>query len=361
MKKKDILSLIKYYTEKDDKGFKNIAYGIAEFFNNNNDHELGAYIMGLLNETETFIPQHSQENSESTPEDFEENYEDFRKLNKNYSSLALPEKIEADVLGIINAVGHDLGINKFLLEGKPGTGKTETVKQIGRMLKREVLLIEFDSLIDSKLGQSSKNIVEIFKKINLFKNPEKVIILFDEIDAIALDRINSNDSREMGRVTSTMLKELDKLNGKILFIATTNLFEKFDKALTRRFDAIINFDRYSKDDLIEISVFILDKFLMKFKTAKKNMKCFKKILNTSETLPSPGELENFIKTSLAFSKPEIEYDYLKKIFISLIGEKKLSDIIFLKNQGFTVREIELLTGKSKSQVSRMFKGVIENE
>ena len=37
------------------------------------------------------------------------------------------------------------------------------------------------------------------------------LVLFDEIDVIALDRINSNDVREMGRVTSTILRELDRL------------------------------------------------------------------------------------------------------------------------------------------------------
>ena len=39
---------------------------------------------------------------------------------------------------------------------------------------------------------------------------DKVIFLFDEIDALALDRTNSHDLREMGRATSTLLKGLDK-------------------------------------------------------------------------------------------------------------------------------------------------------
>ena len=46
----------------------------------------------------------------------------------------------------------------------------------------------------------------MFKEINSFINPEKVIVLFDEIDALALNRTSSNDLREMGRVTSTLLK-----------------------------------------------------------------------------------------------------------------------------------------------------------
>ena len=90
-----------------------------------------------------------------------------------------------------------------------GTGKTETAKHIARILNRELYQAEFGAIIDSKLGQTSKNITTIFDEINNLPHPEKIIILFDEIDALALDRLNNNDLREMGRATSTLLKELD--------------------------------------------------------------------------------------------------------------------------------------------------------
>ena len=60
----------------------------------------------------------------------------------------------------------------------------------------------------------------------------------------------------MGRATSVILKEFDRLtdlNKEIVIIATTNLFSSFDKALVRSFDAVINFDRYTKEDLIEVA------------------------------------------------------------------------------------------------------------
>ncbi|MFR2768230.1 MAG: AAA family ATPase [Thomasclavelia sp.] len=62
-------------------------------------------------------------------------------------------------------------------------------------------MVDFSSLVDSKLGQTQKNISTMFKEINNFTFPDKIIILFDEIDALALDRTNSNDLREMGRAT----------------------------------------------------------------------------------------------------------------------------------------------------------------
>ncbi|MRY42824.1 AAA family ATPase, partial [Parabacteroides distasonis] len=162
----------------------------------------------------------------------------------------------------------------------------------------------------SKLGQTSKNIASLFEEIRNFSHPEKLIILFDEIDAIAIDRINSNDLREMGRATSSVLKGMDSLNENIVLIATTNLFDAFDKALTRRFDSVIDFNRYKREDLIEIGEAILNELLSKFKFAGRNMRLFKKIISLMETIPYPGELKNLLKTVIAFSNPSNEYDYL---------------------------------------------------
>ena len=79
---------------------------------------------------------------------------------------------------------------------------------------------------------------------------------------------------------------------------------------------------------------------------------FRKILNLAPHLPYPGELKNIIKTSLAFSDVNYEHDYLKRLYNSLIGNLNKTDISQLYDMGFTVREIEKLTGESKSAVSR---------
>lgn len=145
----------------------------------------------------------------------------------------------------------------------------------------------------------------------------------DEIDALVLDRINTNDLREMGRVTSTFIKELDRLNENVVIIATTNLFSNFDKAIVRRFDATVSFDRYSKEDLIEIADAILSSTLKKNANSKQDMRLFNKILKNMESIPFPGDLKQIIKTSIAFSSEANEYDYLRKIYFALMIIKKL--------------------------------------
>ena len=192
MKKKNVINLIRCYSEKNDIGFRNEAYEIARDFDKDGDYDLAEYIMSLLSSANAFVPQN----------DDVENLNYCKKVNFTNSALPLPEEIKNDVIGIVNAIGHKKGVNKFLFTGAPGTGKTETVKQIARLTNRSLYIVNFDLVIDSKLGQTSKNITDLFSEINSMIMPDKTIILFDEIDALALDRTNSNDLREMGRATS---------------------------------------------------------------------------------------------------------------------------------------------------------------
>lgn len=344
MKKKNVINLIKYYAEKNDAAFRNEAYEIARYFDEVNNYQLSEYIMALLSDANTFTPQ-----MDSATHAF------FKRVDINSEPLPLPESIKDSVLGIVNAVGHNAGINKFLFEGPPGTGKTETAKQIARILERELYIVDFDMVIDSKLGQTSKNISSLFDEIRSLAHPDRVVVLFDEIDAIAIDRINSNDLREMGRATSSVLKGLDHINDKVVLIATTNLFRAFDKALIRRFDSVIDFSTYTQEDLLDVGEIILNELLVKFKFAGRNMRLFRKILSTMNQIPYPGELKNLIKTSLAFSSPNNEYDYLKRLYTAINKGESENNMKDMQNKGFTVREIEILTGISKSQVSRELK------
>ena len=268
MKKQNVLNLIKYHVERNESSFRNEAITIARYFDSIGDYQLAEYIMGLISESNLYAPQSS---------DFESEF--LKQVDtRSLQSLNLPLEISEDIKGIINAVNHNVGINKFLFEGLPGSGKTEAAKNVARLLGRSLFIVDFENLIDSKLGQTNKNIANVFREINMIPDASKIVVLFDEIDVIALDRINSNDIREMGRVTSTILRELDRLtdlNKEIVLIATTNLYSNFDKALIRRFDAIINFNRYSKEDLIEVAEYYFSSFIKNFKGTSKDTRLFK--------------------------------------------------------------------------------------
>lgn len=341
MKKNDIINLIKCFADHNDNGFRSQAAEIANEFNSQGDHDLAEYIMSLIATTDVFVPQMINDDSELSF---------CSKIDTNTPSLYLPKVINDDVLGIVNAIGYNAGINKFLFSGAPGTGKTETVKQVARILDRTLYAINFDMLIDSKMGQTSKNIADMFSEINGLYHPERIVVLLDEIDAIAMSRVESNDIREMGRATSALMKGLDSLNRNIALIATTNLIDQFDKALLRRFDSIIDFNRYTDDDLLELSEHLMDQYIKVFSFAKKDSRLLKRILKESYSIPYPGDLTNLIRTSLAFSDKNKPYDYLRIIYKQLFN--KVPSIAELKAKGFSVREIEKLTGIPKSTVAR---------
>ncbi|ADE19491.1 ATP-binding protein [Mycoplasma crocodyli] len=339
---KNILNLIRYHQDKNDISFANEALEIARKFNQKGDRDIYEYIIFLLSNDEQFLPQI-----------IEENFQFLYKDNKFKQSLSIPESIMEDVKGVLNAINQNVGINKFLFYGEPGTGKTETVRQIAKLLERSLYIVKTENLIDSKLGQTPKNIEILFNEINEIRYSKKAIILFDELDSLALDRINSNDIREMGRATSSFLKGLDNLNENIILFSTTNLYDKFDKALLRRFQAHINFNRYDREDLIQISEQILFNLLKTFKKSSPNIKMFRKIIQLFSTIPYPGELYNLISSSLAFSDPNKEYDYLRRLYLKVSNNN--SNLQKMQEQDFSIREIEILTGVSKSSVARDLK------
>ena len=343
MKKQNLINLVRYHTEKNDEAFTSEVAQIAKEMDAVGDTVIAHYLMELISSANFYIPQ--------------SNYKNLRFLKKvEYSSnpLLLPSRIEDDVLGITRAINNRSGFSKFLFYGAPGSGKTETVYQIARILNRDILAVPFEQLVDSRLGETAKNVSLFFAEINHLSF-SRVLILFDEIDALVLDRINKNDLREMGRVTSVFLKGLDNLNKNAILIATTNLFESLDKALIRRFDATVSFNRYSKEDLVEIANSILTTTLKRASNSRQDMRLFNKILNNLDSIPFPGDLKQIIKTAVAFSDESNEYDYLRKIYLALNNNPESVDIQELKEKGYTTREIEILSRIPRSSVSRKLK------
>lgn len=340
MKKQNLINLVKYHTEKNEGAFVSEVAEIAREFDQKGDITTAQYLMELVSSTNYYVPQ--------------SNYRNLHFLQKvEYSTkpLLLPDIIEEDIVGITRAVSSKADLSKFLFYGAPGSGKTESAYQIARLLNRDILSVSFEQLIDSRLGETAKNVRMLFEEINHLPY-SKTLVLLDEIDSLVLDRVNKNDLREMGRVTSTFLKGMDSLNDNIVVIATTNLFKSFDKALIRRFDSVISFDRYTREDLIEIADSMLTATIKKSANLRQDMRLFNKVLKNLNEIPLPGDLKQIIKTAVAFSDSSNEYDYLRKLYLALNDNPKAIDIQKLNDEGYTTREIEILTRIPKSSVSR---------
>lgn len=345
MKKKDILNLIRYHADRNEEAFNKTAYSIAEDFSASGDKDLAEYIVAQLSPRTAWTAQEQEAPYHAF----------FRPLASSNGILPLPEPVMQDVRGIMNAITNNTGVNRFLFSGRPGSGKTECVKHIARILDRRLLMADFESVIDSRLGQTAKNICQLFETMTRYPQPDKVIFLFDEIDSIAMDRIDTRDVREMGRATSAFLRYMDDIDDRIILIATTNLASSFDKAFIRRFDYVIDFDRYSQDDLEEVAEKILADQLSQFDIRERNIALFRKIMSLLSPLPYPGDLKNLIRTSIAFSSREENLGYLKTLFQKVCpGYQKLT-VQDYRSMGFTIRDIEILSGIPRSTVARMLK------
>ncbi len=340
MKKQNLVNLVKYHVEKNNDAFASEVAEIAKEFDSNGDSAIAQYLMELISTANFYVPQSNYKNLKY-----------LRRVEYSTKPLILPDIIEEDVVGIARAISNKSELSKFLFYGAPGSGKTESAYQIARILARDILIVDFERLVDSRLGETAKNVALLFDEVNHLPY-NRAVVIFDEIDSLVLDRVNQNDLREMGRVTSVFLKELDRLNERIPVIATTNLYENFDRALLRRFDATVSFDRYSKEDLIKIADSLLVSHLKKSQYAKQDIRLFNKILKNLDGIPYPGEMKQIIKTSIAFSDESNEYDYLRKLYLSLHGNPDSIDIQKLSDEGFTTREIEILSRIPKSSVSR---------
>jgi SpoVK/Ycf46/Vps4 family AAA+-type ATPase len=125
----------------------------------------------------------------------------------------------------------------ILLYGAPGTGKTEFVNQLARENDRPILQVDYSKIRDKWVGNSEKNVQEIFTEYKMaMRSFKKIpILLFNEADGLLSVRNKVNDS--VDQMSNTMqniiLQELEVFKG--IFIATSNLIHNMDSAFDRRF------------------------------------------------------------------------------------------------------------------------------
>lgn len=92
-------------------------------------------------------------------------------------------------------------------------------------------------------------------------------------------------------------------------------------ALVRRFDSVIDFNRYTEEDLLLIAERMLDRYLDKLKLANRDIRLFRKIMKLMPEKVYPGDLKNLIRTAVAFSNPQDGMDYFRRLYYAVCNEK----------------------------------------
>jgi len=130
-------------------------------------------------------------------------------------------------------------ISKVLLCGPPGCGKTVTAEAVARALYLPLVLVRFDAVVSSYLGETAANLRKVFD----FARTLPMVLFFDEFDAVGKERAAEEEHGELKRVVTSLLQMMDSFRGETLTIAASNHQGLLDSALWRRFDEILYLDR----------------------------------------------------------------------------------------------------------------------
>lgn len=135
-----------------------------------------------------------------------------------------------------------------LFYGSPGTGKTESVKQLAKATGREIFKVDISDTKSMWFGQSEKIIKQVFTDYNSMcaQSGKIPILLFNEADAVLSSRkenVSNSIDQTMNAIQNILLEEFENFDG--ILIATTNLTKNLDSAFERRFLFKVEFKKPS--------------------------------------------------------------------------------------------------------------------
>lgn len=139
--------------------------------------------------------------------------------------------------GILHKKKRASGIQS-LLWGPPGTGKTETVKQLALESGRDIIQFDMAKVTGYGWGATEKYYRALFRSYNYIAviSDNVPIFLLNEADDILSKRLTHVEKaidKSENTVANILLQEIENLNG--ILLATTNLIDNLDPAFDRRF------------------------------------------------------------------------------------------------------------------------------
>lgn len=147
-------------------------------------------------------------------------------------------------------------INRLLLYGDSGCGKTYSSKALSNELGYKMLYVDIGASLQQ--GNVSENISLVFKYANKHK---RCMIFFDECDSIAWARDSKNaESGDIRRALNGLFQQLDQMDPSNIFVSCTNLLPRLDAAFERRFDMKMEFRRPECDLRELMQKFLFDDF-----------------------------------------------------------------------------------------------------
>ena len=190
---------------------------------------------------------------------------------------------------------HGLKVrSKLLFCGPPGCGKTMCAEVIASELHLPLVVARLDAIIASHLGETATNLRKIF---DAAKN-KSMILFLDEFDALARARSDTNEHNEIRRVVNSLLMMIDEFESRSILIAATNLEETVDRAIWRRFDEVVEFEKPTKAQINK---------LLKIKT---------------RNYPAKFNIANYADQFVGMSYAQVERTCLSAIRASILSHQE---------------------------------------
>ena len=121
--------------------------------------------------------------------------------------------------------------NRILLAGPPGNGKTTLAEAIADALNVPFIVVRYESVIGSYLGETAQRIGEVFE----YARSRHCVLFFDEFDSVGKERGDRHETGEIKRVVSSLLLQVDALPSYVVLVTASNHPELLDRGVWRRF------------------------------------------------------------------------------------------------------------------------------
>jgi SpoVK/Ycf46/Vps4 family AAA+-type ATPase len=129
--------------------------------------------------------------------------------------------------------------HRMLLAGPPGNGKTSLAEAIASELALPLLVVRYDAVITSFLGETAVRLSKLFEQVRT----RRCVLFFDEFDVMGKERGDIHETGEIKRVVSSLLMQVDALPSYVVVVTATNHPELLDRAVWRRFQLRLDLPR----------------------------------------------------------------------------------------------------------------------
>ncbi|MBK9420928.1 MAG: AAA family ATPase [Flavobacteriales bacterium] len=191
----------------------------------------------------------------------------FVRVHANLKMLLDPDGLKAWSLKHhhveLPIVGHMADRHPLvILAGDAGTGKTISAEVLSDAIARELGKEGFFLRLSTRVrgeglhGQMGNLVNDAFEKVKVEAGKKRLaFLLIDEADAIATSRSTLQMHQEEKAAVNTLIQKLDELRelrGRAVVFMSTNRMHLLDEAIVRRAAVVLQFERPSEEERVEL-------------------------------------------------------------------------------------------------------------